>query len=409
MYLLTLGQQILRDIWAQKFRSFLALFGITWGTLTVILLLALGHGFYQKSQQDIMKIAEGTLYFAPGITSQSYRGMPTGRNVNIKASAVLQLPAKFPDIQSTAPFLTQDATMTFQENNLKKSVVGTTPLFQTFQKLDLIDGSRFLNPVDINNHEDVAVIGYNLKEDLFNEHTALGREILIRNIPFKIVGVLQPPVRKKMRSWVDHAAIIPYTTYIDLWGNQNIMSFFVLPQPNSNTKIIERDVRTYLGYRYHFSPDDTNALMFYDTIKIFNFFNWFFVGIQLFLGLCGSLTLAVGGLGVANIMFLIVTERTKEIGLRMAVGARDSHILIQILFEALILVVLGGLFGITLSYLTVFILQFITLPAWIGKPTISLSIAFITIAVLAMIGVLAGYFPAKRASRMDPVDALGAE
>ena len=168
-------------------------------------------------------------------------------------------------------------------------------------------------------------------------------------------------------------------------------------------------MRTYLGYLYHFSPDDTNALMFYDTLKIFNFFNWFFVGIQLFLGLCGSLTLAVGGLGVANIMFLIVTERTKEIGLRMAVGARDSHILIQILCEALILVVLGGLFGITLSYLTVFILQFITLPAWIGKPTISLSIAFITIAVLAMIGVLAGYFPAKRASRMDPVDALGAE
>ena len=176
---------------------FLALFGITWGTLTVVLLLALGHGFYQKSQQDIMKIAEGTLYFAPGITSQSYRGMPTGRNVNIKAGAVLQLPTKFSDIQSTAPFLTQDATMTFQKNNLKKSVIGTTPLFQTFQKLDLIDGSRFLNIIDINRHEHVAIIGYNLKENLFNEHTALGREILIRNIPFKIVGVLQPPVRKK--------------------------------------------------------------------------------------------------------------------------------------------------------------------------------------------------------------------
>lgn len=143
-----------------------------------------------------MKIAEGTLYFAPGITSQSYRGMPTGRNVNIKAGAVLQLPTKFSDIQSTAPFLTQDATMTFQRIILKIRDWHHT-LVSNLSKIRLDWWKSFLNIIDINRHEHVAIIGYNLKENLFNEHTALGREILIRNIPFKIVGVLQPPVRKK--------------------------------------------------------------------------------------------------------------------------------------------------------------------------------------------------------------------
>jgi putative ABC transport system permease protein len=284
-------------------------------------------------------------------------------------------------------------------------VRGVSASFFALRKVNLIDQSRFFNPLDIQRKARVTIIGNSLKQRLFGDENALGKSVAINHVPFTVIGVVQES-GKNVYNWYDDRAIIPYTTFISLWGNRNIYRFVALPNPDVDPLMVEQQMRKYFAHKYHFDPTDTTAVDVFDTTKIFQFFKWFFFGIQLFLGFCGALTLGVGSLGVANIMFLIVNERTHEIGLRMSVGARDWHIMLQILSEALIIVGLGGLIGFGIAYLITFILAHVHLPDWLGIPQISNATVIITISILALLGVLAGYFPARRASLMDPIEAL---
>jgi len=406
MHLLTLMKQILRDMWSRKWRSALALFGIAWGTLTVILLLALGNGFHQASEQNIMKFAEGTFFVMPGKTGKSFQGFPKGRSIKVKANTIFQLKEQIPNIQEISPLLVNKTSVGTADKQSQREVFGASYNIKTLQKIDLLDKSRFFTPVDTLKENHVAVLGYKLKTRVFGNKPAVGKNISINNIPFLIVGVIQNP-KKHQFSWYDRGIIIPHTTYIRLFGDQDIPFFIVSPNPNVDADQIERTIKHYFAKKYHFDPKDKEALRIQNLTRFFQFFKWFFIGIQIFLGICGTLTLAVGGLGVANIMYLIVNERTKEIGLRMAVGATDTHILVQIILESLIIISIGGLIGFLFAYLTTFIMQFIDLPTWLGKPTISYTVVFVSISVLIMLGLLAGYFPARRAAKMDPVEALG--
>lgn len=248
----------------------------------------------------------------------------------------------------------------------------------------------------------------NLKAEFFGDadNNVVGRTVKFNNIPFTVIGVIQKP-SKNIYNWHGNSALIPYSAYTELFGDQNIRFFMVLPDPKANPKIVEQTMRSYFAYKYNFAPDDKVALSFFNTTEMYQFMRWFFIGIQIFLGICGSLALGVGSLGVANIMFLIVVERTREIGLRLAIGASDWHILFQIILEALIIIALGGAVGFLLSYITISVLQLFTLPEWLGAPAISSISVIVTLVILAILGVLAGYFPARRASKMDPVEALG--
>jgi len=391
---------------SRKLRSFLALFGIIWGTLTVILLLALGKGFQQASEKNMAQITDGTFFVRLRPTSKAYHGFPAGLRLNIKAKTIMGLQQAVPDITAVSPMLSANTTINFAKNQTAVSVYGVAPDFSILRKINLANQSRFLNPLDIQRKSRVTIIGYSLKQRLFGDDVALGKSVAIKHVPFVVIGVVQQS-GKNVYNWYDDRAIIPYSAFISLWGDKNIYRFVALPNPDIDPQIVEQQMRKYFAYKYHFDPTDTTAVDVFDTTKIFQFFKWFFFGIQLFLGFCGALTLGVGSLGVANIMFLIVNERTREIGLRMSVGARDWHIMLQILLEALIIVGLGGLIGFSISYLVTFILLHIHLPDWLGKPAISSATVIITISILAILGMLAGYFPAKRAAHMDPIEALG--
>jgi putative ABC transport system permease protein len=405
MYIINICQQILRDMWARKLRSLLALFGITWGTLTVVLLLALGQGFHQASKKNMAQITDGTFFVRLAATSKAYKGFPEGATFNVKASAVMQMQQAVPNVIAASPILSKSATVSFTDKQTIVSVRGVSANFSQLRKINLIDKSRFLDPLDIKERSRVVILGNSLKKRLFADKPALGQYVAINHVPFLVIGIVQESA-KNVYNWYDEKAIIPYTTFVSLWGDVNIYRFVAFPDPNINPKVVERDMRIYFAHRYHFDPTDTTAVDVFDTTKIFQFFKWFFIGIQIFLGFCGALTLAVGGLGVANIMFLIVNERTQEIGLRMAVGARNWHIMLQILAEALVIVGFGGLLGFTFAYLVTFILLHARLPDWLGVPTISYISVVVTICILTLLGLLSGYFPAKRAARMDPIEAL---
>lgn len=406
MYIINICQQIFRDMWAYKLRSILALFGIVWGTLTVILLLALGVGFRQVSEKNMAQLTDGTFFVRLNPTSKAYHGFPVGQKLNIKSSAIMEMRQAVPDIIAMSPMLSKDSAISYTKNQNTVSINGVSPSFSKLRKIDLMSGGRFFDPLDMERKSRVAILGYSLKKRLFGDEDALGKNVAINHVPFMVVGVVQES-SQNVYNWYDDRAIIPYTTFISLWGDKNIYRFIALPHPDIDPQIVEQEMRTYLANKYHFDSADTTAVDVFDTTKIFQFFKWFFFGIQLFLGFCGALTLGVGGLGVANIMFLIVNERTREIGLRMSVGARDWHIMLQILSEALIIVGLGGLIGFGVAYLIAFILAHAqVLVAKLGAPTISNLVVIITIGILAVLGILAGYFPARRAAHMDPIEAL---
>ena len=404
MFLRELAKQIIREMLKKKLRSFLALFGILWGTLAVILLLALGRGFYQASLNNMHGFVIGTLIFNHGETSIPFFGTPPGQNIIIHAADVLPLKKIFPQIASISPVLLNTGNITYQNQQVSTNIQGVSADYAAINNYTIVPGGRFIDRYDIGNQRNVIFIGPDLQQVLFGQNPALNQIIFVNNIPFRVIGILQ--TMPDAGDWYNNLAIIPYTAAINLWGNQDIGFFTVLPKPNTNSQLLQQNIISYFANQLHFSPSDTSAMSIFDFTQIYAFFTWFFYGIEIFLGFCGIMTLAVGGVGVANILFLIVAERKREIGLRMALGAQYKHILWQILFEAFILVSLGGIIGTLLSFLLITTINQFHLPTWLGHPSISFFVVVVTFLILLITALLAGYFPAKKAANMQPVDAL---
>jgi len=405
-YLASFTKQVLCDMSKRKLRSVLAIFCIAWGTLTVALLLAVGHGFHQASKKNILNITENVISLMPGETSKAYRGKPAGQALHIRARDLFSLPEHLPQIIEVSPvFINNSAKLTFQNKQLQKSVFGIGPGFMQMRKVQIEHPGRFFNRLDLRQEKRVVVLGHKLKTELFGDVDTLGKRILINNIAFIVVGVIQQ-FTQNVYNWYDTAALMPYSTYLAINGDVDVNVVAIAPDTHANAAVLERDLRSYFAYRYHFDPSDGTAVKIFSAAKIMRFFLWFFLAIQAFLGVCGLLTLGAGSIGIANLMFLNVTERTREIGLRKTLGACNWQILWQILVEAFVIVVLGGMVGLAVTYLIILILQYLPLPEWLGMPTISWVSMLAIISVLAFFGVAAGYFPAQRAAQMDPVEAM---
>ncbi|MDF1797217.1 MAG: ABC transporter permease [Coxiellaceae bacterium] len=403
-----LMHQTLNSLRTHKLRSFLALFGIMWGTLSVVLLLALGNGFYNHNQHEMRRIANGQIFMRTGITTKPYQGRPTGQIIHIKVKDILAMANDLPQIKMITPlmnFATVGLTLTSDKHQVKGTVEGVSNDYPDITQVDIANGGHFFNQIDLQHNNKVVFLTDHMKQVLYPHSNPINKTLHISGIPFTVVGY-QSPQRQGGAHWRGNLIYVPYTTYQQLWGDQDSAEVALIthtPQQVDNTK---QAIRHYLASRFHFDPTDSQAIMMPDLTKIVHFFDWFFWGIKTFLIFCGALTLAVGGIGVANIMFLIVSERTAEIGLRLALGSPDSSILWQILLESLMLVFIGGVAGIVLAMTIVTTLQHLPLPDWIGTPKVSLIAMIISFVTLAIVGIAAGYFPAKKASLLEPVVAL---
>jgi putative ABC transport system permease protein len=407
-YFVNLVRQILHEMWQRKLRSFLALFCILWGTFTIVMLLALGDGFHEVSKRDIMNLADGAYTFFATVTSKAYHGLPRGRPLNIKTKDIMAMARYVPQVAAVSPMLSSRTSFSFGGKQTQKRILGIDAGMFDIRKLELVSG-RFIKRIDVNSNSRVVVLGNKLKNTLFgasyNDNDVIGQRILINHVPFIVVGVLASPIQSA-HSWYNNSALIPYPSYIAIWGDVNVNMFSVVLRAGALFEQGKENIHSYLAYKYNFDRNDTIALKSFSSAEMLRFLQWFFIGIKIFLGICGALTLGVGSLGVANVMFLIVTERTREIGLRKAVGATDWQVLLQILCESLVITVVGGVSGFILAALVVLILNYVPLPEWLGQPVISGLNAFVVTLVLVLMGMLAGYFPARRAAMMDPVDAL---
>lgn len=378
---------------------------ISWGVISVVALMALGEGFYRQQSQSFAFMINETQITFPSRTSKPWQGMPARRDIDFSLDGVEQLRQSDFIADASAAYAKWDASITNMEGQKLASGVGGIdssyfPLMQRPFQL----GARNISPNDVKNHTRVAIIGDQLAQ---LGALDIGDEMKINGIPFLVIGILDD--ESSGISFGDsRRAFIPQTTYRDLWDDK-IWMLLTKPAYQMDAPLFRQNIVEFYAQKLHFDPTDQDALSFIDMSDNSDVIISILRGIQIFLGTSGAMTMAVGALGVANILFLSVTERTREIGVRLAIGATPKAILAQFIFEGLILVAIGTALGLMLSFALVSILSMMSLPNWIGKPAITPWSIAMTLSVTFCLAYLSSYFPARRASRLTPVLALNAK
>ncbi|OLE56108.1 MAG: hypothetical protein AUG74_20055 [Bacteroidetes bacterium 13_1_20CM_4_60_6] len=268
-------------------------------------------------------------------------------------------------------------------------------------------GGRFINDRDVAERRRVAVLGDELAKLLFGDAAPVGQQVFLGDTPFTVVGVMRPKLQNSSYQQRDKDRIfIPATTHYALFGNRFLNNIVYRARSSEVTKLAERRVYETMARAYKFDPLDKDALAFWDTSEWETRFGKMFVAFNIFFAIVGSFTLLVGGIGVANIMYIVVRERTREIGVRRAVGATRADILRQFFAEAAMIVILGAMVGLGLSFGLVAALGGLPIKEFVGVPTISPQVLTATLALLAAVAFAAGLMPARRAAALDPVEAL---
>jgi len=400
-------RQMWRDLRSQKLRTFLTVFGIVWGTVAVTLLLAFGRGMQRQMTINAAGLGDQICIAWPGLTSIPFQGLGKGRKIRVNEEDVEAIRGQSPGVNAISSEYEKTLKLNYGTKTLAVDVSGVSPEFGSMRNLIPQPGGRFLNPTDVAEQRRVVFIGNKLAEDIFGTTPPVGKTVLLGGSPFLIIGVMQKKVQHSSYSGRDNGkGFIPHSTYRALTGGKWVDNLIYQPTVASESKRVTDNVRAILGRRLQFDPADKEALSVWDTTEEFAFFDVFFLSFRLFLGIIGSFTLIVGGIGVSNIMNVVVEERTREVGIKMALGARTKWILRQFLMETLLITILGGAigFGISLAVCAVFPKFGVT--EYVGDPNVSFSVAALTASILGLTGLLAGYFPARDASRLDPVVAM---
>jgi putative ABC transport system permease protein len=391
---------------SQKLRTFLTIFGIVWGTVAVSLLLAFGHGLHRQMIKSMAGLGDRIVIAWPMRTSMTFEGLGKGRAMRMMEEDIDYLVAQVELIDGISSEYSQTLIARYGERQRSVDVSGVAPAYGTMRNMIPAVGGRFINDLDVERRRRVVFVGDRLAEDLFGTREIVGESVMIHGSPFLVVGVLVPKEQDSAYSGRDHSKlIIPGSTFRALTGDKYMNNFiYKAPTPELNEALNEQ-VRKALSSRLRFHPEDDQAVQLWDTTEMFVFMDAFMLGFQVFLGIMGVLTLTVGGIGVSNIMNVVVEERTREIGIKMALGARGRAILTQFLLETMAFTAIGGAIGLAISFGICSAFP-TNLEEYVGIPTLSPSLAFLTAAFLGLVGFLAGFFPARDASRLDPVVAM---
>ncbi len=401
-------QQLLVDVRSQRLRTLLTVLGITWGTLALGLLLAFGRGLHENMRAQLARAGENVVFAWTGSTYKSWEGFKKGRPMQLTDEDLEAVRNQAVNLGAISTGQHWNMMAAFGTQSIESDVTGVTaPDYFTIRRLPLLPGGRVLVPRDIEEKRRVAFIGYRIAEQLTGEPNPVGKEILLQNFPFTIVGVLDPEDQPGGdEGWDSDAVVIPITTFRSLTGQQKFRFFLFKPADPARNKETVESVREVLARRLKFDPTDKGALDFDDFTEFGRSADAFMTAIALLLGVSGLLTLVAGGVGVSNIMRVTVEERTHETGIKMALGARSGLILSSFLLETIILTAAGGLAGLLAAYGIIGIFPRFDLKQYVGTPNLSLGFYLLIVALLGLVGLAAGYGPAKRASRMDPVYAM---
>ncbi len=403
--------QAISSLVAHRFRAALTMLGISWGIVTVVLLMAYGNGFQRALMYGFRNaFSPGTVLVGGGQTSMQAGGERSGRRIALKQADVDAL-SELGTLKFVSPEYMQSVPITYGLRQTTAGVRGVAPEY-AIMRTETAEHGRFLTHEDVEGRRRVAFLGYEVARRLFSNIPPVGENIRINGVAFEVIGVMPNKAQISNYFYPDKLSVfIPYTTN----QRENVDNIlFQALTPDLHDQAI-RQVRELLASRHRFDARDTRAVNVRDTGDSVAMLTGITDGLQFVLYFIGTLTLMIGGVGVMNIMLVSVTERTREIGVRKALGARRRHILTQFLLEALTITFLGGLMGIALSYVLVWLIG--TRPflaSLLDDPTrntdiklvMSSGILLTSSAILAFAGILSGLWPAFRASRLDPIEAL---
>ncbi len=404
----TIISEFLKDLRAQKLRTFLTIFGIVWGTVAIVVLLAFGMGFKRQLGISMHGIGEKIVIMFPGSTTKPYEGFGIGRPITLMEDDAWYLAEQVRGINKISPeYSSHETQVRVGENIINSAVAGVYPVYGEIRNINPSAGGRFIDQPDILDRRRVAVIGDNVKDLLFGETEPIGKIIYVGETPFTVVGVMEKKIQNSSYNRRDRDRVfIPASTFSSVFGVIHVNNIIFTPVDARRSEEIDDQVRAALARRYKFDPTDRDAVWLWDTTEFDKFLFYFFLAFNIFMGVIGSFTLAVGGLGVANIMYIVVQERIKEIGIKRAVGAKRTSIMSQFFLETFFIILLGSSVGFAIAVGITKALQYIPIKEFVGTPEISPEVGIATVCVLAIIGIAAGIMPARHAANLNVVDCL---
>jgi putative ABC transport system permease protein len=397
----------------QKKRAFLTIAAIAWGTVAILLLLAFGEGLSRQLDKNRRATGENLAVMWPSQTTKAFKGLPPGRSIRLRIDDVAFVRERMPELKSVHGELNAGRTaLTYGRKTVNGRIIGANYVYGEDRKHYPVAGGRFFGPDDEAQRRRVIFLGDEVAKDVFGGENPVGKTLLVNNAPYTVIGVMQKKTQMGVYGGPDsNHAVIPISTFRAQFGRDRLNVLVIETYSPEQMKPALKKVNEILGGKYRFDPTDDRALPAWDMVKSAKVTRNLSLGIELFLGIVGALTLLIGGVGVANIMYAVVKERTREIGVKMALGAKRRWIVMPFVLEGLLYTLIGGALGMTIAMLLVAAASFIPLEgnkvmAFLGRPTLSLNIGFATSAILGIIGLLAGYFPARRAASVDPASTL---
>src|ERR1051325_2250844 len=392
----------LRALARNKLRSFLTMLGIIIGVGAVIAMVAIGEGAKKRVQEQIASLGTNLLVILPGAMNVGGARTGSGGRQTLVAGDAKAIMDEIPVVAGASPVVRQMQQVIVGDQNWSTSIQGVAPEFQEIREWQVQEG-RFISPADVENAAKVALIGQTVAYSLFGDNDPMGAVIRIKKIPFRVIGILGAKGQTGNGTDQDDVVMVPYTTMMKLvMGVTYIQQIIVAAVSSDTTQEASTQITALLRQRHKLRPNADNDFMIRNLSDIAEAASNSATVMAVLLGSIASVSLLVGGIGIMNIMLVSVTERTREIGIRMAVGARSRDIMLQFIVEAVVMAASGGVIGILLGVgSSTIIKQLAQLPTLIRPDIIAISFL-----VSGSVGVFFGFYPARKAAQLDPIEAL---
>jgi putative ABC transport system permease protein len=405
--------QTFRNLWAHKLRSFLTMFGISWGIASIVFMIAIGNGFKLGYRKMMYSMGTDIVIVWAGRTARQAGGQRAGHDVRFTYDDVQAIQSECYLVKHVTTELSSSLSARSRFNSGYFSTHGITPVYQQIRSMNLATG-RHISQTDEAEAREVCIVGEDVKKQLFAERECLGAQIHIRDVPFTVIGELAKKDQNNSYNGLDgNKILIPYSVMArdfpdprPFIGPGHVDNLVFTPASTEQHVQAMQQVRQVLGRRHGFEPTDEGALWCWDTVQQAQMVSHIYDSMEVFLSFVAFITLGLGGVGVMNIMLVSVAERTREIGVKQAVGATPGRVLFEFFLEAVALTLFSGLAGLLAALTICGLVNRLPLPTLFAGLPVTGGTAALAFGTLVLVGILSAIYPARRASLLTPVEAL---